>query len=117
GDREGSGVQGVVDVHAVLVCRESLLHEGSVPVDEELHAAEHAAESEGKTAIIVGCDGAARGVLVVSDQIKPTSAEAIAQFKDLGLTPVLLTGDNQTVADQVAAEVGIEQVFAEVLPK
>ena len=56
-------------------------------------------------------------MLVVSDQIKPTSAQAIAQFKELGLTPVLLTGDNQTVAEQVAAEVGIEQVIAEVLPK
>src|SRR5699024_4065113 len=84
-------------------------------VDEELQAAKHAAESEGKPAILVGWDGAARGVLVVSDQIKPTSAEAIAQFKELGLTPVLLTGDNQTVADQVAAEVGIDQVIAEVL--
>ena len=114
---EGKGVQGVVDGHAMLVGRESLLHEGSMAVDEELQAAKHAAESKGKTATIVGWDGAARGVLVVSDQIKPTSAEAIAQFKELGLTPVLLTGDNQTVADQVAAEVGIEQVFAEVLPK
>jgi len=114
---EGQGVQGVVNGHAVLVGRESLLHDWSMAVAEELQAAKHAAESEGKTAILVGWDGAARGVLVVSDQIKPTSAEAIAQFKELGLTPVLLTGDNQTVADQVASEVGIDQVFAEVLPK
>lgn len=54
---------------------------------------------------------------MVSDQVKPTSANAIAQFKELGLTPVLLTGDNQTVAEQVAAQVGIDQVIAEVLPK
>src|SRR5699024_245370 len=80
-------------------------------------AAKHAAESEGKTAIIVGWDGAARGVLGVSAHIKPTSADAIAHFKELGLTPVLLTGANQTVADQVAAEAGIEQVLAEPLPK
>src|SRR5699024_10517498 len=110
---EGQGVQGGVNGHAVLVGRESMLHDWCMAVAEELQAAKHAAESEGKTAILVGWDGAARGVLVVSDQIKPTSAEAIAQFKELGLTPVLLTGDNQTVADQVAAEVGIDQVFAE----
>src|SRR5699024_4047671 len=111
------GVQGVVNGHAVLAGREALLADRSIHLDDTLKAAKQAAESEGKTAIIVGWDGAARGVLVVSDQIKPTSAEAIAQLKELGLTPVLLTGDNQTVADQVAAEVGIEQVFAEVLPK
>src|SRR5699024_10303231 len=105
------------DGHAVLVGRESLLHEGSMAVDEELQAAKHAAESEGKTAIIVGWDGAARGVLVVSDQIKPTSAEAIARLKELGLTPVLRTGDIQTVADQVAAADGVEEECEEVLPK
>ncbi len=56
-------------------------------------------------------------MLVVADTVKPTSAQAIAQFKELGLTPVLLTGDNEAVAEQVAAEVGIDQVIAEVLPK
>ena len=114
---EGKGVQGVVDGHAVVAGREALLADWSMHLDEELKAAKQAAESEGKTAIAVGWDGQARGVLVVSDQIKPTSAEAISQFKDLGLTPVLLTGDNQTVAEQVAAEVGITEVIAEVLPK
>ncbi|GAA1112508.1 heavy metal translocating P-type ATPase [Nesterenkonia jeotgali] len=114
---EGKGVQGVVDGHAVIAGRESLLNEWSLYLDEELKAAKQAAESEGKTAIAVGWDGQARGVLVVSDQVKPTSANAIAQFKELGLTPVLLTGDNQTVAEQVAAQVGIDQVIAEVLPK
>ncbi|MGC0144347.1 MULTISPECIES: heavy metal translocating P-type ATPase [unclassified Pseudactinotalea] len=114
---EGKGVQGVVDGHAVLAGRETLLNDWSMYLDEHLKAAKQAAEAEGKTAIAVGWDGAARGVLVVSDQIKPTSAEAISQFKELGLTPVLLTGDNQTVAEQVASEVGIDQVIAEVLPK
>ena len=114
---EGQGVQGVVEGHAVVAGRETLLAEWSLTLDEDLRAAKQAAEAEGKTAIAVGWDGAARGVLVVSDQIKPTSAEAIAQFKKLGLTPVLLTGDNQAVAEQVAAEVGIERVIAEVLPK
>ena len=114
---EGKGVQGVVDGHAVLAGRETLLNDWSMHLDADLKAAKQAAEAEGKTAITVGWDGQSRGVLVVSDQIKPTSAEAISQFKDLGLTPVLLTGDNQTVAEQVAAEVGIEQIIAEVLPK
>lgn len=114
---EGKGVQGVVDGHAVVAGREALLADWSIHLDDELKAAKQAAESEGKTAITVGWDGQARGVLVVSDQIKPTSAEAISQFKELGLTPVLLTGDNQTVAEQVAAAVGITEVIAEVLPK
>ncbi|MGL4172945.1 MAG: heavy metal translocating P-type ATPase [Actinomycetota bacterium] len=114
---EGKGVQGIIDGHAVLAGRETLLAEWSQHLTEDLRSAKQAAEAEGKTAIAIGWDGAARGVLVVSDQIKPTSAQAIAQFKELGLTPVLLTGDNQAVAEQVAAEVGIEKVIAEVLPK
>jgi Cu+-exporting ATPase len=114
---EGKGVQGIVDGHAVLAGRESLLAEWSQHLDEPLRAAKQAAEASGKTAIAVGWDGRARGVLVVSDQIKPTSAGAVRQFRDLGLTPVLLTGDNRAVAEQVAAEVGIAEVISEVLPK
>ena len=114
---EGKGVQGVVDGHAVLAGRQTLLAEWSQHLDDDLRVAKQTAEHEGKTAIAVGWDGQARGVLVVSDQIKPTSAQAIDQFKALGLTPMLVTGDNQAVAEQVAAEVGIDQVIAEVLPK
>ncbi|MER5641793.1 heavy metal translocating P-type ATPase [Kitasatospora sp. NPDC002227] len=118
---EGLGVQGVVagegDVtHAVLVGRTRLLEEWSQPLGEELTAAKAAAEAQGRTAVAVGWDGRARGVLVVSDVVKPTSAAAIRQLRALGLTPVLLTGDNETVARSVAAEVGIEEVIAEVLP-
>lgn len=114
---EGKGVQGVVDGHAVLVGRESLLADWSQQLTPALAAAKAEAESQGKTAIAVGWDGRARGVLVVADTVKATSAEAVAQLKGLGLTPVLLTGDNRAVAEQIAAEVGIEQVIAEVLPK
>ncbi|TLP93051.1 copper-translocating P-type ATPase [Nesterenkonia salmonea] len=114
---EGQGVQGVVKGHAVVAGRETLLAEWSMHLDGDLAAAKQAAERQGKTSITVGWNGQARGVLVVSDQVKPTSAEAISQFKALGLRPVLLTGDNQTVAEQVAAQVGIEHVIAEVLPK
>ena len=114
---EGRGVQGIVEGHAVLVGREALLAEWAQHLDDELRQAKQAAEAQGKTAVAVGWDGQARGILVVADEVKPTSAQAITQFKELGLTPVLLTGDNQAVAAQVAAEVGIEQVIAEVLPK
>ncbi|NLS09482.1 copper-translocating P-type ATPase [Nesterenkonia sp. MY13] len=114
---EGRGVQGIVEGHTVLVGRESLLANWGQHLDEQLAAAKQQAESQGKTVVVVGWDGKARGLLVVADQIKPTSAEAIGHFKQLGLTPVLLTGDNQRVAEQVAAEVGIDEVIAEVLPQ
>ena len=114
---EGKGVHGIVDGHAVLAGRDSLLAEYSQHLDESLAAAKRSAEEQGKTAIAIGWDGQARGVLVVSDRIKATSREAIAQFRTLDLTPVLLTGDNRAVAEQVAAEVGIEEVIAEVLPE
>ncbi|WP_116245397.1 cation-translocating P-type ATPase [Nocardiopsis sp. FIRDI 009] len=114
---EGRGVQGIVEGHAVLVGRTALLEEWSQTLPEELAAAVADAEAEGRTAVAVGWDGRARGVLVVADTVKPTSAEAVRQFRDLGLTPILLTGDNEAVARAVAAEVGIDEVVAEVLPE
>ena len=114
---EGKGVQGIVDGHAVLVGRDSLLADWSQYLTADVAAAKSAAEAEGKTVVAVGWDGKARGILVVADAVKPTSAEAIQRLKDLGLTPVLLTGDNEAVAQRIAAEVGIDQVIAEVLPK
>jgi Cu+-exporting ATPase len=113
---EGLGVQGIVDGHAVLVGRPALLEEWSQPLDDALAAHLAAAQADGRTAIAVAWDGAARAVLVVADTVKPTSAEAIAQLRALGLTPVLLTGDNEAAARAVAAEVGVQEVIAEVLP-
>jgi Cu+-exporting ATPase len=117
----GLGVQGIVEGHAVLVGRVRLLEEWSQYLPGDLASAMAEAESEGRTAVAVGWDGQARGVLVVNDVIKATSAAAIAEFQRLGLTPVLLTGDNETVARSVAAEVGIpvsaDTVIAEVLPE
>ncbi|MEU4193537.1 heavy metal translocating P-type ATPase [Kribbella sp. NPDC026611] len=116
GNVEGLGVQGIVDGHAVLVGRTRLLEEWSQHLPSELaHAKEHA-EAEGSTAVAVGWDGVARAVLVVADTVKPTSVEAIAQLRSLGLRPVLLTGDNEAVATKVAGAVGIDEVIAEVLP-
>ncbi|WP_311259807.1 heavy metal translocating P-type ATPase [Microbacterium sp. WCS2018Hpa-9] len=114
---EGKGVQGIVDGHAVLVGRDSLLAEWSQTLSGELASTKARAEGEGKTVVAVGWDGQARGILVVADAVKASSAEAIAQFKEIGLTPILLTGDNDAVARRIAAEVGIDEVIAEVLPK
>lgn len=113
----GLGVQGVVDGHAVVVGREALLADWSLHLSSDLAEAKAQAEGEGKTVVAVGWDGEARGILVVADQVRPTSAAAVAQLVALGLTPVLLTGDNRAVAEQVAAAVGITEVIAEVLPQ
>ncbi|ASR34997.1 copper-translocating P-type ATPase [Prauserella marina] len=117
GNVEGLGVQGIVEGHAVLVGRTALLEQWSHHLSGELVEAKAEHERKGGTAVVVGWDGAARAVLVVADTVKPTSAEAIGQLRDLGLNPVLLTGDNEAVARTVAAEVGITEVIAEVLPK
>ncbi|MEV4159126.1 heavy metal translocating P-type ATPase [Nonomuraea dietziae] len=113
---EGLGVQGIVDGHAVLVGRPRLLAEWSQHLSEELTEALEREQEAGRTAVAVGWDGKARAVLVVADVVKSTSKEAIQQLRALGLTPVLLTGDNEKVARSVAAEVGIDEVIAEVLP-
>ncbi|MDQ0647012.1 Cu+-exporting ATPase [Microbacterium natoriense] len=114
---QGRGVTGVVDAHAVIAGRPALLADWALHLSPELTAAFEHAESEARTAIAVAWDGEVRGVLVVADQIKPSSADAIAALRGLGLTPVLLTGDNEQAARQVAAAVGIDQVRAGVLPE
>ncbi|MEV0120715.1 heavy metal translocating P-type ATPase [Streptomyces sp. NPDC050703] len=115
----GLGVQGVVEGHAVLVGRERLLGEWEIHLPDELKRAKDAAEEAGRTAVAVAWDGEARAVLEVADAVKDTSAEAIRRLRALGLTPILLTGDNKAVAASVAAEVGIapEDVIAEVMPE
>ncbi|MBF6453478.1 heavy metal translocating P-type ATPase [Nocardia cyriacigeorgica] len=114
---EGLGVQGVVDGHAVIVGRARLLADWSQQLDAELERAMAAAEAEGKTAVAIGWDGKARGVLVVADAVKPTSAQAITQLRALGLTPIMLTGDNAAAARAIGDQVGIDEVIAEVLPQ
>ncbi|WP_405899116.1 heavy metal translocating P-type ATPase [Streptomyces sp. NBC_00727] len=113
----GLGVQGVVDGHAVLVGREQLLAEWEIRLPADLAARKAEAEATGRTAIAVAWDGEARAVLEVADAVKDTSAEAITRLRRLGLTPILLTGDNRAVAESVAAEVGIAEVYAEVMPQ
>ncbi|AXK87025.1 Cu+-exporting ATPase [Nocardia farcinica] len=113
----GLGVHGTVDGHEVLVGRPRLLAERGHPMPSGLAEAVDAAEQRGGTAVAVGWDGAVRGVLVVADAVKPTSAQAISQFKALGLTPVMVTGDNAAAARTVADQVGIDEVIAEVMPE
>ncbi|MBC9735372.1 heavy metal translocating P-type ATPase [Nocardioides marmotae] len=113
----GRGVRGTVEGHDVVVGRPALLAELDLPLDALLAGAVEEAEAAGRTAIAVGWDGAARGVLVVADAVKDTSAEAVRRFRALGLAPVLLTGDNERAARAVAREVGIDDVVAGVLPE
>ena len=114
---EGLGVQGIVDDHAVVVGRRQLLDDRSQQLPEKLTDWMRQAEAEGKTAVAVSWDGKPRGALVVADAVKPTSAEAVARLRALGLTPIMLTGDNQAAARTIAGQVGIGEVIAEVLPK
>jgi P-type Cu+ transporter len=115
-NRAGLGVEGVVDGHGVIAGRPALLADWAMRLAPELEEAMADAERRGRTAIAAGWDGQAQAVLVVADAVKPTSAEAVARLKQLGLRPVLLTGDNEPTARAVAAEVGIDEVIAEVLP-
>jgi Cu+-exporting ATPase len=105
----GVGVRGEVSGRLVVVGRAAGASLSSLyGITEQTRHAE--------IAIAVGWDGKTRGHIVVADQIKPTSAAAVASLKELGLRPVLLTGDNEATARAVAAELGIEEVIAEVLP-
>ena len=113
---EGHGVRGRIDGRDVVVGKESLLEGWNAELSHELAKAKDELQRQGKTVMVVGWDDAARGLIAVADTVKETSGQAIAQLRELGLTPVLLTGDNETVARQIAAEVKIDEVIAQVLP-
>ena len=112
----GLGAEGEVEGRTIVAGRPALLAERGLAVPDDLDAARRQAEAGGATAVLAGWDGAARAVFVVADEVKPTSATAVHALRDLGLDPVLLTGDNATTARTVGAEVGIDRVEAEVLP-
>ncbi len=118
-NRAGLGVEGVVDGHAVVAGRPSLMADWGLILPRSLAAARAEAEAAGQTAVLAGRDGAAVAVFAVADTVKPTSAEAVAGLRELGLRPVLLTGDNAAAARSVATAVGIDPaaVIAEVLPE
>ncbi|MFN8104297.1 MAG: heavy metal translocating P-type ATPase [Acidimicrobiia bacterium] len=113
----GLGVAGTVDGHDVVAGRPRFLADAGLAASPALEAAMAAAQDAGRTAVLVGWDGCVRAVLVVADTVKDTSPEAVRRLRALGLTPVLLTGDNERAARAVAAEVGIDEVHAEVLPR
>ena len=113
----GLGVRATVGRSAVVAGRRALLEDEGLAVSAAMDDALAAAQDAGRTAVLVGWDGHARGMVAVADAVRPSSAEAVARFRDLGLRPVLLTGDHERVARAVAAEVGIEEVVAGVLPQ
>ncbi|MFF1463166.1 heavy metal translocating P-type ATPase [Streptomyces sp. NPDC058330] len=113
----GLGVRGTVEDHEVLAGRPKLLADAGIGLPPSLADAMTDAAAQGRTAIAVAWDGAARGVLEVADAVKDSSADAVAELRALGLRPILLTGDNQAVADAVARAVGIDEVYAEVMPE
>ncbi|MFD7012262.1 heavy metal translocating P-type ATPase [Rhodococcus jostii] len=113
----GRGVSGVVEGHAVLAGRYSWLREEwALTAPDALQRVVDEAETQGRTPVWIAWDGAIRAVIVVSDTVKDTSAAAIGELRELGLSPVLLTGDNHRAAQSVATQVGIEEVISEVLP-
>jgi Cu+-exporting ATPase len=113
---DGLGVRGEVEGHDVVVGRRQALADAGMTVSPQLERALEREQAQGRTAVLAGWDGAVRGVLAVSDTVRPTSAEAVRRLRDLGLAPMLLTGDTRAVAERVAADVGIDEVVAEVPP-
>src|SRR5579884_199012 len=114
--RAGLGVEARVDGHEVMVGRPAFLAEWGIELPPRLRAAAGELEEGGATVVAVASDRAVRGLLAVADQIRSSSREAVSQLKELGLTTVLVTGDNERVAHAVARRVGIERVLAGVLP-
>jgi P-type Cu+ transporter len=112
----GLGARGTVEGREVVVGRERLLADQGLTVPADLAAQCRDWEQAGRTAVLAGWDGAARGAIAVADTVKPSAAVAIAELRALGLRPVLLTGDNEPTARAVAAAVGIDEVIAGTLP-
>ena len=115
--RAGLGIEGVVDGRAVVIGRPALLSDWGVHLPDALVSDVARLEAAGSTVVAVAANGKAMGVIAVADRVKPTSRQAIAELRELGLTPVLLTGDNERTANAVAAEVGIDRVIAGVMPE
>src|SRR5690606_2509120 len=113
----GLGVRGRVGGRLVVAGRAEHLEAEGFVLPADLAAARDEAADRGHTTVLAGWDGEVRAVLVVADTVKATSAAAVAELRELGLTPVLLTGDNERTARTVADEVGIDEVAAGVLPE
>jgi Cu+-exporting ATPase len=116
-NRAGLGIEAVVDGHAVVVGRSSMLRNWGLELSPELAQHLEAAEQQGRTVVAAAIDGALAGLFIVSDRIKSSSPKAIEELRTLDLTPILLTGDNERTARAVGGEVGIDYVIADVLPE
>ena len=114
---QGKGVTGQVDGQQVFAGTQTLMAENAIELTAELNAAQNEAELLGRTAVLAAWGGVVRAVLVIGDTPRPSSSEAISRLQELGLVPVLLTGDNATAAQTVADQVGITQVISRVLPE
>jgi len=112
----GLGVEALVEGHAVLVGRPAFLADRAIELPAEARTWQERAQADGQTVVAAAWDGQLHGLLALADTLKPSSRQAVAELRELGLTPVLLTGDNEHAARAVAAQVGIEEVRAEVLP-
>jgi Cu+-exporting ATPase len=113
----GLGIEALVDGHAVLVGRAPFLADWAIDLPGEARAWQAQAEARGETVVAAAWDGALHGLFALADTLKASSQEAIGELRALGLTPVLLTGDNERAAHAIAGRVGIEHVRAEVLPE
>lgn len=114
---QGRGVSGMVEGHEVAVGRRAFLRSRSVEMTDEVDALTAQAEEQGSTPVMVAIDGEFAGVLIAADTVKETAPEAIKQLKGLGMSPILLTGDNEGAARSVALAVGIDEVVAEAMPE
>jgi Cu+-exporting ATPase len=112
----GLGIEALVDGHAVIVGRLSFLTDSGIPLPDEASSWALQAETQGQTVVAAAWDGDLHGLMALADTLKPSSQQAIAELRALGLTPVLLTGDNALAAKAIARQVGIDEVRAEVLP-
>jgi P-type Cu+ transporter len=112
----GLGARGTVDGHEVVIGREKLFADRGLPVPDALAQQRLSWERDGRTAVLIGWDGAVRGAVAVADTVKPSARAAVTRLRALGLHPVLLTGDNEATARAVAAAVGIEEVIAGTMP-
>jgi P-type Cu+ transporter len=112
----GLGARGTVDGREIIIGRETLLTGQGMTVPPDLAAQCRTWEQAGRTAVLIGWDGAVQGAVAVADTVKPSAAAAVARLRELGLRPVLLTGDNEATARAVAAQAGIDEVIAGTLP-
>ncbi|MGH9011486.1 MAG: heavy metal translocating P-type ATPase, partial [Acidimicrobiia bacterium] len=113
----GHGVRATVDGVIVVVDRRALLIDAGFDIPGDVDADTQRLEEAGKTAVLAGWDGEARGVLAVADTVKPNAAAVVAELRAMGIDCVMITGDNRPTAAAIAAQVGIERVLAEVLPQ